>query len=193
MNVAQGHLKDILSNQEFSDIMASIGLVLGEPVDWKKLRYSRIVFLSDSDVDGGHINTLLTNFFYTFWPELFKKGIIELAKAPLFEVVTDKGIVFLEGPKQLEEFKKKNSLKVKTIHRNKGLGEMGPEAWRYVMGKEKYTKITEGHPRLAKDILSVCFGKDSAPRKALLMDSSLDGRQAAKISKKKARKKTRRR
>ena len=91
MNVSQATLKDVMNNQEFADIMASIGLVIGQPAEIGKLRYSRIVFLADSDVDGGHINTLLTNFFYTFWPELFEQGAIQIAKAPLFEVVTDKG------------------------------------------------------------------------------------------------------
>ena len=66
MNVAQSFIKDILENKEFANIMASVGLTIGQEVDWKALRFSTIVFLSDSDVDGGHINTLLTNFFYQF-------------------------------------------------------------------------------------------------------------------------------
>lgn len=125
MNVAQANIKDVLNNQEFMDIMASIGLTLGQPIDWDRLRYSNIVFLADSDVDGGHINTLLTNFFFSFWPELFEKGSIQIAKAPLFEVETDKGVIFLETPGQLENLKKKTT-RIKAIHRNKGLGEMSP-------------------------------------------------------------------
>lgn len=181
MNVAQATLKDILNNQEFSDIMSSIGLVLGQPVDWKNLRYSTIVFLADSDVDGGHINTLLTNFFFSFWPELFEKGAIQLAKAPLFEVVTDKSTVYVESPKQLEDLKE-SSNKIKAIHRNKGLGEMSPEAWKYVMSKEGYTKITVEHASEAKKMLNVCFGKDSSPRKALLLDDSKAGAESISLS-----------
>ena len=116
MNVAQATIKDILNNQEFSDIMSSIGLVLGQPVDWENLRYSTIVFLADSDVDGGHINTLLANFFYSFWPELFENEAIELAKAPLYEVVTDKETVYVESPRQLEDLKKTDK-KIKAIHK----------------------------------------------------------------------------
>ena len=169
MNVTQGNLKDILANQEFSDIMASTGLVLGEKVDWSRLRYSRIVFLSDSDVDGGHINTLLTNFFYTYWPELFEQGAIQIAKAPLFEVETGRETLFVESERELEELKRKKSLSIKAIHRNKGLGEMGPQAWKHVMDRVDYTKIVVERPKDAKNILQVCFGKDSTPRKKLLM------------------------
>ena len=84
MNVAQASLKDILSNQEFSDIMASIGLTIGKPAHLDELRYTEIVFLADSDVDGGHINALLTNFFFHFWPELFSEGAIRIAKSSPF-------------------------------------------------------------------------------------------------------------
>lgn len=180
MNVAQATIKDILNNQEFSDIMSSIGLVLGQPVDWDNLRYSTIVFLADSDVDGGHINTLLTNFFYSFWPELFEQGAIQIAKAPLFEVVTDKNTVYVESPRQLEKLKD-SATKIKAIHRNKGLGEMSPEAWKYVMSKEAYTKITVEHTGDAKNMLNVCFGKDSNPRKALLLDDSKAGSESISL------------
>ncbi|EQC50601.1 toprim domain-containing protein [Bacteriovorax sp. DB6_IX] len=170
MNVAQAGIKDILNNQEFSDIMASIGLTLGQEAEPDKMRYSKVVFLADSDVDGGHINTLLTNFFYQFWPELFKMGCIQIAKAPLFEVITDKKTHYFESDKELESFKKQSSEKIREIHRNKGLGEMSPEAWKYVLSKEKYTEISIQDGGLAKEMLNICFGKDTNLRKELLMD-----------------------
>ncbi|MDD0852287.1 toprim domain-containing protein [Halobacteriovorax sp. GB3] len=170
MNVAQAGIKDILNNQEFLDIMASVGLVLGQKAEIDDLRYSKIVFLADSDVDGGHINTLLTNFFFQFWPELFEQGAIQLAKAPLFEVITDKGVKFFETPGQLEDFKKVTKLKIKEVQRNKGLGEMSPEAWKHVMNRENYTKISIDQMSRAKEMLNVCFGKDTSLRKELLID-----------------------
>ncbi len=189
MNVAQASIKDILNNQEFLDIMASIGLTLGQEVDWDKLRYSNIVFLADSDVDGGHINTLLTNFFYSFWPELFEEGAIQIAKAPLFEVETDGGVVFLETPGQLEALKKKKTTKIKAIHRNKGLGEMSPDAWKYVMSRDSYTKITVDDKSSAKAMLDVCFGKDSNPRKDLLLDQEGENVSVTRTSPRKSAKK----
>ncbi|GAB4012318.1 MAG: DNA topoisomerase (ATP-hydrolyzing) subunit B [Bdellovibrio sp.] len=170
LNVSQATVKDVIENSEFADIMGSIGLMLGEPVDVEKLFYSKVVFLSDSDVDGGHINTLLTNFFYTFWPELFERKMIQVAKAPLFEVVTDKDTIFVESPGELEEVKKRKDIKIKSIHRNKGLGEMSPEAWKHVMSRENYTVITAGDAENAKKMLDICFGKDTNLRKDLLLD-----------------------
>ena len=170
MNVSQSSIADVLENQEFADIMASIGLIIGQPVVREELRYANIVFLADSDVDGGHINTLLTNFFYTFWPELFEMGAIQMAKAPLFEVLTEKGTHFFESLKELESFKNSGA-KIKEIFRNKGLGEMSPEAWKHIMGRKSYTKIAALDVAKAKQMLDVCFGKDVSLRKNLLLDT----------------------
>ena len=192
MNVTQSTVGDILSNQEFSDIMASIGLTIGEPPNLDRLRYHKIVFLSDSDVDGGHINTLLANFFFTYWPELFEWGMIQYAKAPLFELITEKGREFIESPKQLEKIKSVRN-KIKEIHRNKGLGEMSPEAFKYVLDKKSYTQIEISDKKQAKRTLEVCFGKDSGPRKDLLMeggDGLLKGKKNKTMKKSSKIKKT---
>lgn len=170
MNVTQATIKDVLDNQEFADIMASIGLTIGETVNPEKLRYRKIVFLADSDVDGGHINTLLTNFFFTYWPELFQMGMVQIAKAPLFEVLTDQGTLYAETEQELDDIKKKANVKVKEIHRNKGLGEMSPEAWKYVLSRKEFTKIAVDDLRASQEMLNVCFGKESQFRKDLLLD-----------------------
>lgn len=170
MNVSQASIKEVLENQEFSDIMASIGLIIGQEIEPKKLRYSKIVFLADSDVDGGHINTLLTNFFFTYWPEMFSEGMVQIAKAPLFEVITDKKTVYAESPDELEAIKKNKSIKIKEIQRNKGLGEMSPEAFKYVLSRGDYTKISIENLEDSKDMLYTCFGKESQLRKDLLLD-----------------------
>jgi DNA gyrase subunit B len=181
MNVSQASIKDVLENQEFSDIMSSIGLVIGQPVTLDHLRYTKIVFLSDSDVDGGHINTLLTNFFFTFWPELFDMGVIQFAKAPLFEVITNKGTLYCETPGELEKLKKKKDVNIKEIQRNKGLGEMSPEAFKYVLSRDEFTKITTNHLQDSKMMLEVCFGRDTQLRKDLLLDEdSSDHKKVAK-------------
>lgn len=172
MNVAQAAISDILNNQEFSDIMASIGLIIGVEAEVSKLRYSKIVFLADSDVDGGHINTLLTNFFFQFWPELFDQEVICIAKAPLFEVITDKGTKYIETPDELDNFRETTKLKIKEIQRNKGLGEMSPEAWKHVLSRDSFTVISADDVSKAKEMLNVCFGKDTFLRKELLMDGA---------------------
>lgn len=171
MNVSQASIKEVLENQEFADIMSSVGLVIGQKADPKELRYSKIVFLADSDVDGGHINTLLTNFFFTFWPEMFEMGMIQIAKAPLFEVVTDKGTIYCESTDELENLKKKKDIKIKEIMRNKGLGEMSQEAFKYVLAPKDFTKISVKNMPASKNMLETCFGKESQLRKDLLIDS----------------------
>ena len=188
MNVAQASIKDILNNQEFSDIMASIGLIIGVPAEIANLRYSKIIFLADSDVDGGHINTLLANFFYQFWPELFELEVICIAKAPLFEVITDKGTKYIETPPELEIFRETTKLKIKEIQRNKGLGEMSPEAWKHVLAREAFTIISAQDVSKAKAMLNVCFGKDTSLRKDLLMDEASTG-QSVSVSSSKTKKK----
>jgi DNA gyrase/topoisomerase IV subunit B len=171
MNVSQASIKEVLENQEFADIMSSVGLVIGQKADPKELRYSKIVFLADSDVDGGHINTLLTNFFFTFWPEMFEMGMIQIAKAPLFEVVTDKGTIYCESTDELERLKNKKDVKIKEIMRNKGLGEMSQEAFKYVLAPKDFTKISVKNMPASKSMLETCFGKESQLRKDLLIDS----------------------
>ncbi|WP_127717288.1 toprim domain-containing protein [Halobacteriovorax sp. HLS] len=184
MNVAQSSINDIINNQEFADIMASIGLVIGVEAEISNLRYSKIIFLADSDVDGGHINTLLTNFFFQFWPELFELDVICIAKAPLFEVITDKGTKYIETPSELDDFRATTKLKIKEIQRNKGLGEMSPEAWKHVLSRESFTVITANDMSLAKEMLNVCFGKDTSLRKDLLMDEESTGESVSVSSSK---------
>jgi DNA gyrase subunit B len=171
MNVSQASIKEVIENQEFADIMASIGLVIGQKVEPKDLRYTKIVFLADSDVDGGHINTLLTNFFFTFWPDLFQLGMVQVAKAPLFEVITDKGTTYCETQDDLEKMKVRKDIKIKEIQRNKGLGEMSQEAFKHVLQRKDWTKITVKDMKAAAYMLETCFGKESQLRKDLLIDS----------------------
>lgn len=171
MNVSQASIKEVLENQEFADIMSSIGLAIGQKADPKELRFSKIIFLADSDVDGGHINTLLTNFFFTFWPEMFEMGMIQIAKAPLFEVITDKGTLYCESQDELEKLKARKDVKIKEIMRNKGLGEMSQEAFKHVLSRKEFTKISTKNLAASKDMLETCFGKESQLRKDLLIDS----------------------
>jgi DNA gyrase/topoisomerase IV subunit B len=171
MNVSQASIKEVIENQEFADIMASIGLIIGQKVDPASLRYTKIVFLADSDVDGGHINTLLTNFFFTFWPELFQMNMVQVAKAPLFEVITDKGTTYCETQDDLDKLKAKKDVKIKEIQRNKGLGEMSQEAFKHVLQRKDWTKITVKDMKAAQYMLETCFGKESQLRKDLLIDS----------------------
>lgn len=189
MNVMQASINDVLNNQEFMDIMSSIGLTIGQKAVVSELRYSKIVFLADSDVDGGHINTLLVNFFFTFWPEMFEQRAIQFAKAPLFEVITDKETLFIESEEQLLKLKK-SPVKIKEIQRNKGLGEMSPEAFKHTLNREEFTIIQVEDMASAKHTLDICFGKDTNLRKELLLDTDSTGKTVSDLEepKKKSKK-----
>jgi len=192
MNVTQASIGDIIKNQEFADIMHSIGLTIGETPNPEKLRYSKIVFLADSDVDGGHINTLLINFFYSFWKELFEEGRIFIAKAPLYEVITTQGkAIYAESIEDLERVKADKRLKIKEIHRNKGLGEMSKDAYKYVIRDAVWSKISIENKSESDDILDVCFAKSAERRKELMMADghNVKGYSAKKKTKRKTKKK----
>lgn len=170
MNVSQANIKDVLNNDEFSDIMQSVGLVIGKELEEMDLRYSKIVFLADSDVDGGHINTLLANFFYEYFPAMFKEKMIYVAKAPLFEIITSNNKkIFAESTSALEKVRNDKRVKIKKIHRNKGLGEMSKEAFEYVLKEAKWTCLTMPDISRVENILEVCFGRDTQGRKDLLL------------------------
>jgi DNA gyrase/topoisomerase IV subunit B len=179
MNVSQASIKDVVANQEFADIMASTGLVIGQPIGETKLRYSKIVFLADSDVDGGHINTLLTNFFFTYWPELFEEGRIQIAKAPLFEIITGKEPIYAESEQELEEIKKRSDIRIQEIQRNKGLGEMNPDQlWETTMNPENRTlmKVTVDDVLDTDQIFSVLMGDQVEPRREFVEKNALNVR-----------------
>ena len=97
--------------------------------------------------------------------------MIQIAKAPLFEVVTDKGTLYCESPDELEKLKIRKDLKIKEIMRNKGLGEMSQEAFKHVLNRKDFTKISVKDMKASKDMLETCFGKESQLRKDLLIDS----------------------
>ena len=109
-------------------------------------------------------------------PELFEYKVIQIARAPLFEIITEKGRRFAESPGELEQIKK-SGIKIKEIQRNKGLGEMSPEAFKYILGRDNYTAIEIEDNIAAKGMLEICFGKDSAPRKELFMAPSSEGKK----------------
>ena len=189
MNVTKSSLNDIVKNQEFSDIMGAIGLSIGKKLEECDLRFHKIIFLADSDVDGGHINTLLANFFYTYWPELFEREMVRVAKAPLFEVITSSGkTLFAESNGELEKIKNDKRVTIKEIQRNKGLGEMSQEAWDYITSKKDYTIIDSKSREKSKEMLNICFGKDTQLRKDFLIVKD-DNSSTKKTSKKAAKKK----
>lgn len=135
LNVEKATLEKILVNNEIKTMIASFGCGIGEEFDITKLRYDKIIILTDADVDGAHISTLLLTFFYRFMPELILEGKVYRGLPPLYRVeyeVTERGkrkkkSEYLFNDFELDKFRKSSGHKILTLQRYKGLGEMDAE------------------------------------------------------------------
>ena len=139
LNVEKSRLDKILVNAEIKAMITAFGTGIHEDFDISKLRYHKIIIMTDADVDGAHISTLLLTFFYRFMPDLIKGGYVYLAQPPLFKVEKNKNIYYAYNDEELsrilEEIGRDNNNK---IQRYKGLGEMDAEQlWETTMDPEK--------------------------------------------------------
>lgn len=139
LNVEKARLDRILGNAEIKAMITAFGTGIHEDFDISKLRYNKIIIMTDADVDGAHIATLLLTFFYRFMPDLIKQGHVYLAQPPLYQVTKNKGVWYAYSDEELNdiltEIGRDNNNK---IQRYKGLGEMDAEQlWDTTMDPEK--------------------------------------------------------
>ena len=135
----KARLDKIYANAEIKAMITAFGTGIHNDFDITKLRYHKIILMTDADVDGAHINTLLLTFIYRFMPELIKQGYVYLAQPPLYKIEKNKKVWYAYDDKELNqilnEIGRDNSNK---IQRYKGLGEMDPEQlWETTMDPER--------------------------------------------------------
>ncbi len=104
LNVEKARLDKVFSNEEIKAIVSSVGCGIGDDMDLSKLRYHKIILMTDADVDGSHIRTLLLAFFYRYMPKLIQEGYLYIAQPPLYRLKKGKRVVYLKDEKELENF-----------------------------------------------------------------------------------------
>ncbi len=138
LNVEKARLDKIYANNEIKAMITAFGTGIHEDFDISKLRYHKIIIMTDADVDGAHIATLLLTFLYRFMPELIKQGYVYLAKPPLFKLEKNRKVYYAYTEKEEEEILAEIGLEGCSIQRYKGLGEMdADQLWETTMDPER--------------------------------------------------------
>ena len=175
LNVERARIDKVLNNDEIISIISALGTGIGEDFNLDKLRYHKIIIMTDADVDGAHIGTLILTLFYRYMEEIIKKGHIYLAKPPLYRVKIGSKEKYLYSERELSEFKSKYNNNNFSLQQYKGLGEMNPDQlWRTTMdpSNRKLMKVEIEDTLKADDIFARLMGKDTSLRKEFIFNNA---------------------
>jgi len=171
LNVEKARLDRILSNEEIRAMITAFGTGIGEDFDISKLRYHKIIIMTDADVDGSHIRTLLLTFFFRFMRPLIEKGHIYIAQPPLYLVKKNRKEYYCYSDQELEELLNEIGREGIEVQRYKGLGEMNAEQLAdTTMDPSKRTllKVTMEDARRADEIFNILMGDKVEPRREFI-------------------------
>jgi DNA gyrase subunit B len=176
LNTERAQLDKIIKFEELKDLIIALGMGIGETLNPKKLRYHRCIIMTDADVDGSHIATLLLTFFYRYLKPVVENGYLYLALPPLYKIQAGKQVYYAYNEEEKDKIISRlrqgsggqAKLKNINIQRYKGLGEMNPEQlWETTMNPEKRTlkKVTIQDAQKADETFSMLMGEEVLPRK----------------------------
>lgn len=171
INISELNIKKILENDEVINLMKSIGLKIGEKANLEKLRYGKILFYVDADVDGNSIAALLINFFYNFWPELFEMNMIYKVETPLVIVYNKKRKSEKKYFYNMDDFNnwiKKINKENYDIKYKKGLASLSDDEYKEIITNPKMILIKRDE--LSKKYLDIWFGKNTELRKIEILN-----------------------
>jgi len=176
INVEKSPLDKVLSNEEIKMMITAVGTGIGEEdFDVAKLRYHKVIIMTDADIDGAHIRTLLLTFFYRHMPELLKLGHVYIAQPPLYRVKKGKTEIYAYNDEERERAYERLGRKGVMLQRYKGLGEMNPEQlWKTTMDPERRTilKVTLEDAVEADRIFTILMGDKVEPRRRFIEENA---------------------
>ena len=175
MNVEKASREKIFDNEIINNLIVAIGTGVAEEFDLNKLRYNKIIIMTDADVDGAHIRILLLTFLYRFMRPLIENGHVFIAQPPLYKIAANKSIKYVYTDQELENVKQNLINSHYSIQRYKGLGEMNPEQlWETTMDPEHRVmlKVNIEDGVEADRIFALLMSDDVPPRREFIQQNA---------------------
>ncbi len=181
LNVEKARIDKILANEEVKTIITALGTGVGEEeFDLSRARYHKIIIMTDADIDGAHIRTLILTLFFRYMPQLIEKGHIYIAQPPLYRIKKGKEVYYAYNDDEKNKIIKRfDGMKGVYLQRYKGLGEMNPDQlWATTMDPERRTilKVTLEDEVEADQVFTVLMGDNVEPRKKFIQENALSVR-----------------